>query len=103
MAAVGRLMRRGCCLGAPGAPEDVRVGRQERCGAELEALARLDLESGVLDGALGVSGHVAAARDVRPERGVGETLESCLAGRVGDDMLVEAQLAAGEKGSSWLS
>jgi hypothetical protein len=56
-------------LSFTGDPEDVRVGWDERRGAELETLARLDLKPGVLDRALGVSGHVASTR--RPSDDIG--------------------------------
>ena len=77
-----------------GCSEDVRVGWEERGGAEWEPLAGLDLKPGLLDCCGRVARHVAAARDMRPEGGVGEPLKAGLPRGVGDDVLVEAQLTA---------
>lgn len=61
---------------ATGRPEDMRIGGKERRGAEWEALACLDHESGLLDPARRVARQVTAAGDMRPEGSVSESLKA---------------------------
>lgn len=80
----------------------MRIGREERRGAEWEALARLDYEPSLLDPSGRVARKVATARDVRPEGSVGKPLKTRLPLGVRDDVLIEAQLTTGSNDAEQL-
>lgn len=71
----------------------MRIGREERGGAEREALTRLDGEPGLFDPGGRVSRQVTSTGEVRPEGRVGEALKAGLPLGVADDMLIETQFA----------
>jgi hypothetical protein len=73
----------------------MRRARHDRRRAERKPVNRLDLEAGSLDRRLRVSPHVTAPGQVGPEGRVRNALKTSGATMLGDDMLVEAQLAAG--------
>jgi hypothetical protein len=83
-----------CAVRSPGHPEDVRIGRQEGGRTEGEALAALDREPSLLDCGGRVAREVTAAGDAWPERRICGPLHASLKCRVGEDVLVEAQLTA---------
>jgi hypothetical protein len=77
--------------------------RFEAGGGEHDAFRRFDLEPGALDRGRGVAGGVAAARDARPQAAVVDGLqEQSLGLAVGDDVLVEPQLASGAQDTAQL-
>jgi hypothetical protein len=76
----------------------VRRVRLKRAGPKVEVLAERDGEAGGLDSSGGVASRVAAAAEGRPQAtAVGELEERALGLTFGDDVLVEAQLAAGSQ------
>lgn len=77
--------------------EDVGDRRQEPAGPERDALKVLQLEARVANCRAGVASTVAAAGEVRVESGVQRPLNTRRTRAIGDDVLIEAKLAAGAK------
>jgi hypothetical protein len=81
--------------GTSGGAQDVWVGWEERCGTEWEAFECLDLKPRAFDRGGRVACEVTAAHEARPEGRVRESLKARLPCRLGDHVLIEAQLATG--------
>jgi hypothetical protein len=82
------------CRALAGDPEDVRVRGQESSGAEGKALVAIDLEARSFDGGQCVPAQMAATGELGPEGCVSETLPGRLYRPLGDNVLIEAELAA---------